>query len=144
MQGSKSQVVSDFFGPRCRRKQIESLCGTYSSCPATRPYQTELDLNRLNNWLFVLRLEMGQRPETKRGVHQYSQRLHWQKRQLLFHPSNWWVVTVKHIQLYRGLTQTISYLFFFFCFTSIAQMGVGEGKPIGQWYGPNTVAQVLK
>ncbi|PWA14416.1 hypothetical protein CCH79_00011076, partial [Gambusia affinis] len=25
-----------------------------------------------------------------------------------------------------------------------AQMGVGEGKPIGQWYGPNTVAQVLK
>uniref|UniRef100_A0A8C3G7H0 Cysteine protease n=1 Tax=Cyclopterus lumpus TaxID=8103 RepID=A0A8C3G7H0_CYCLU len=26
----------------------------------------------------------------------------------------------------------------------IAQMGVGEGKPIGQWYGPNTVAQVLK
>lgn len=27
---------------------------------------------------------------------------------------------------------------------SIAQMGVGEGKSIGQWYGPNTVAQVLK
>ncbi|XP_052331489.1 cysteine protease ATG4B-like isoform X1 [Oncorhynchus keta] len=26
----------------------------------------------------------------------------------------------------------------------IAQMGVGEGKAIGQWYGPNTVAQVLK
>ncbi|XP_025259923.1 cysteine protease ATG4B isoform X1 [Theropithecus gelada] len=26
----------------------------------------------------------------------------------------------------------------------IAQMGVGEGKSIGQWYGPNTVAQVLK
>ncbi|KAI1882714.1 hypothetical protein AGOR_G00237760 [Albula goreensis] len=26
----------------------------------------------------------------------------------------------------------------------IAQMGVGEGKPVGQWYGPNTVAQVLK
>ncbi|KAG8548730.1 hypothetical protein GDO81_024391, partial [Engystomops pustulosus] len=25
----------------------------------------------------------------------------------------------------------------------IAQMGVGEGKYIGQWYGPNTVAQVL-
>ena len=25
-----------------------------------------------------------------------------------------------------------------------AQMGVGEGKSIGQWYGPNTVAQVLK
>ncbi|XP_012590399.1 PREDICTED: uncharacterized protein LOC101622930, partial [Condylura cristata] len=24
----------------------------------------------------------------------------------------------------------------------IAQMGVGEGKSIGQWYGPNTVAQV--
>lgn len=23
-------------------------------------------------------------------------------------------------------------------------MGVGEGKSIGQWYGPNTVAQVLK
>ncbi|XP_036409673.1 cysteine protease ATG4B-like [Megalops cyprinoides] len=26
----------------------------------------------------------------------------------------------------------------------IAQVGVGEGKGIGQWYGPNTVAQVLK
>ncbi|XP_053316146.1 cysteine protease ATG4B [Spea bombifrons] len=26
----------------------------------------------------------------------------------------------------------------------IAQMGVGEGKYIGQWYGPNTVAQVLR
>lgn len=39
--------------------------------------------------LFVFRLEMGQRPETKRGVHQSSQRLHRQKRQLLFHPSNW-------------------------------------------------------
>ncbi|KAI1235730.1 hypothetical protein IHE44_0001812 [Lamprotornis superbus] len=26
----------------------------------------------------------------------------------------------------------------------IAQMGVGEGKSIGQWYGPNTVAQVLR
>ncbi|XP_029472210.1 cysteine protease ATG4B isoform X5 [Rhinatrema bivittatum] len=25
-----------------------------------------------------------------------------------------------------------------------AQMGVGEGKLIGQWYGPNTVAQVLR
>ncbi|CAJ0931288.1 unnamed protein product [Ranitomeya imitator] len=25
-----------------------------------------------------------------------------------------------------------------------AQMGVGEGKYIGQWYGPNTVAQVLR
>lgn len=25
-----------------------------------------------------------------------------------------------------------------------AQMGVGEGKSIGQWYGPNTVAQVLR
>ncbi|XP_048858500.1 cysteine protease ATG4A isoform X2 [Brienomyrus brachyistius] len=26
----------------------------------------------------------------------------------------------------------------------MAQMGVGEGKMIGEWYGPNTVAQVLK
>ncbi|XP_053775323.1 cysteine protease ATG4B isoform X2 [Desmodus rotundus] len=26
----------------------------------------------------------------------------------------------------------------------VSQMGVGEGKSIGQWYGPNTVAQVLK
>uniref|UniRef100_A0A673ZDQ0 Cysteine protease n=1 Tax=Salmo trutta TaxID=8032 RepID=A0A673ZDQ0_SALTR len=25
-----------------------------------------------------------------------------------------------------------------------AQMGVGEGKSVGEWYGPNTVAQVLK
>lgn len=31
---------------------------------------------------------------------------------------------------------------FFSCHA--AQMGVGEGKSIGQWYGPNTVAQVLK
>ena len=30
------------------------------------------------------------------------------------------------------------------CFPVAAQMGVGEGKSIGQWYGPNTVAQVLK
>jgi len=26
----------------------------------------------------------------------------------------------------------------------LAQMGVGEGKEVGQWFGPNTVAQVLK
>ncbi|KAI8515222.1 Cysteine protease atg4a [Branchiostoma belcheri] len=26
----------------------------------------------------------------------------------------------------------------------IAQMGVSEGKSVGQWFGPNTVAQVLK
>uniref|UniRef100_W5LLX4 Cysteine protease n=1 Tax=Astyanax mexicanus TaxID=7994 RepID=W5LLX4_ASTMX len=26
----------------------------------------------------------------------------------------------------------------------MAQMGVGEGKSFGEWYGPNTVAQVLK
>jgi len=26
----------------------------------------------------------------------------------------------------------------------IAQMGVGEGKGVGQWFGPNTVAQVIK
>ncbi|XP_076306730.1 cysteine protease ATG4B-like isoform X1 [Tachypleus tridentatus] len=26
----------------------------------------------------------------------------------------------------------------------IAQMGVSEGKAVGQWFGPNTVAQVLK
>ena len=25
-----------------------------------------------------------------------------------------------------------------------ANMGVSEGKAIGQWFGPNTVAQVLK
>lgn len=31
-----------------------------------------------------------------------------------------------------------------FVVSAAAQMGVGEGKPIGQWYGPNTVAQVLK
>lgn len=23
-------------------------------------------------------------------------------------------------------------------------MGVSEGKPIGEWFGPNTIAQVLK
>lgn len=26
----------------------------------------------------------------------------------------------------------------------LAQMGVSEGKDVGQWFGPNTVAQVLK
>ncbi|KAL9963595.1 hypothetical protein ACROYT_G027118 [Oculina patagonica] len=26
----------------------------------------------------------------------------------------------------------------------IAQMGVSEGKPVGSWFGPNTIAQVLK
>ncbi|XP_043913144.1 cysteine protease ATG4A [Protopterus annectens] len=26
----------------------------------------------------------------------------------------------------------------------MAQMGVGEGKSVGEWFGPNTVAQVLK
>ncbi|VEL27013.1 unnamed protein product [Protopolystoma xenopodis] len=27
---------------------------------------------------------------------------------------------------------------------TISLMGISEGKPIGQWFGPNTVAQVLK
>ena len=27
---------------------------------------------------------------------------------------------------------------------SLANMGVSEGKPIGNWFGPNTIAQVLK
>ncbi|XP_022919005.1 cysteine protease ATG4A [Onthophagus taurus] len=31
-----------------------------------------------------------------------------------------------------------------FSIHQIAQMGVSEGKAIGQWFGPNTVAQVLK
>ena len=26
----------------------------------------------------------------------------------------------------------------------IAAMGVSEGKPIGSWFGPNTIAQVLR
>lgn len=26
----------------------------------------------------------------------------------------------------------------------ISQLGVDEGKPIGEWYGPNTVAQVMR
>lgn len=25
-----------------------------------------------------------------------------------------------------------------------AQMGVSEGKAVGQWFGPNTIAQVLR
>ncbi|POI35779.1 hypothetical protein CIB84_000469 [Bambusicola thoracicus] len=36
------------------------------------------------------------------------------------------------------------WLVFFFPFIKTAQMGVGEGKSIGEWFGPNTVAQVLK
>ncbi|CAJ0944995.1 unnamed protein product, partial [Ranitomeya imitator] len=37
-------------------------------------------------------------------------------------------------------------LFFslYFLDNKSAQMGVGEGKSIGEWFGPNTVAQVLK
>ncbi|XP_010836862.1 PREDICTED: cysteine protease ATG4A-like, partial [Bison bison bison] len=32
-----------------------------------------------------------------------------------------------------------------FCLGDLCtQMGVGEGKSIGEWFGPNTVAQVLK
>ena len=27
---------------------------------------------------------------------------------------------------------------------NLAQMGVSEGKSVGEWFGPNTVAQVLK
>lgn len=26
----------------------------------------------------------------------------------------------------------------------MSQLGVDEGKPIGEWYGPNTVAQVIR
>jgi len=26
----------------------------------------------------------------------------------------------------------------------VAQMGVAEGKEVGQWFGPNTIAQVFK
>ena len=26
----------------------------------------------------------------------------------------------------------------------IAQMGASEGKPVGEWFGPNTIAQTLK
>lgn len=40
---------------------------------------------------------------------------------------------------HKGVTLNIIFLLIV-----AAQMGVGEGKPIGQWYGPNTVAQVLK
>lgn len=31
-----------------------------------------------------------------------------------------------------------------FSIHQIAQMGVSEGKPVGEWFGPNTVAHVLK
>lgn len=31
-----------------------------------------------------------------------------------------------------------------FSIHQIASMGVSEGKEVGQWFGPNTVAQVLK
>jgi len=34
-------------------------------------------------------------------------------------------------------------MYFLFSFIS-ASMGVAEGKNVGQWFGPNTVAQVLK
>lgn len=35
-------------------------------------------------------------------------------------------------------------LFYMTCFFLTASMGVSEGKPVGSWFGPNTVAQVLK
>ena len=31
-----------------------------------------------------------------------------------------------------------------FSIHQMAQLGVDEGKAIGEWYGPNTVAHVLK
>jgi len=48
------------------------------------------------------------------------------------------------LQIDTGLTQAVKNLRYIVSFVIAAQMGVGEGKPIGQWYGPNTVAQVLK
>lgn len=42
------------------------------------------------------------------------------------------------------LTQTVTSLSVLFSLSVTAQMGVGEGKSIGEWFGPNTVAQVLK
>lgn len=50
------------------------------------------------------------------------------------------------------LTQTDIYWYILLIFTKIkksfilisAQMGVSEGKSVGSWFGPNTVAQVLK
>uniref|UniRef100_UPI00358E21D8 cysteine protease ATG4B isoform X2 n=1 Tax=Myxine glutinosa TaxID=7769 RepID=UPI00358E21D8 len=54
----------------------------------------------------------------------------------------------------EGLKQPAAYYRVLHCFLDqkdclysihqIAQMGVGEGKAVGQWYGPNTVAQVLR
>lgn len=35
-------------------------------------------------------------------------------------------------------------LFNMTCFFLTASMGVSEGKSVGSWFGPNTVAQVLK
>ena len=29
-------------------------------------------------------------------------------------------------------------------FKCLASMGVSEGKAVGEWFGPNTVAQVLR
>uniref|UniRef100_A0A672SN23 Cysteine protease n=1 Tax=Sinocyclocheilus grahami TaxID=75366 RepID=A0A672SN23_SINGR len=46
-----------------------------------------------------------------------------------------------------GREQNISVLLLIYLLPAYyrnTQMGVGEGKSIGQWYGPNTVAQVLK
>jgi len=32
----------------------------------------------------------------------------------------------------------------FLCKLCAASMGVSEGKSVGEWFGPNTVAQVLR
>lgn len=44
------------------------------------------------------------------------------------------------IIIFTYLQSLFNMIFFFLT----ASMGVSEGKPVGSWFGPNTVAQVLK
>ncbi|XP_075261964.1 cysteine protease ATG4A-like [Convolutriloba macropyga] len=51
----------------------------------------------------------------------------------------------EHEKIYQKiLEQFLDYKNSLYSVHQIAQMGVSEGKSVGEWFGPNTVAQVLK
>lgn len=55
-----------------------------------------------------------------------------------------------HMNQFVTLSCCVNFVFLFIacdlstCFLFAASMGEAEGKAIGQWFGPNTIAQVLK
>ena len=53
------------------------------------------------------------------------------------------VVLVEIIQLKINIDMS-AFLSYEIFVSFSAQMGVGEGKQVGQWFGPNTIAQVMR